>query len=396
MPINTLQRRVRVGMVVAALLFIFYALYAARGSLTPFFLGAIFVLAFAPAVDRVALGLPWQKTHPDLALSISVALLYLTFISVVLAAAATWGPLIFDDGKELVNDLPTLASRAQHEFQDNNGWYQRNVPPEVRDQLERNSQKLADQAGAYVQQMAGRTFNFATTSLTTIISYIVVPFWAFYILKDRQKLVGGFVGLFPPPLRADVAYLLANARAVFGSYVRAQLLLCTLTAVVTAVGLNLFGLRFAVALGIVAGIANLIPVIGPMLGSAPALIVVTATHPGWQILWVFLFLFVAQELKDFILVPRIQGRAVRLHPAVILVLIVVAGHLAGFWGLLLAVPVAAVVRDSFVYIYKRLGEEPANLLPVVGAETAAPAAGAPTDIDAHGERTRRLRPTGVD
>ncbi|HZQ36787.1 MAG TPA: AI-2E family transporter, partial [Dehalococcoidia bacterium] len=80
--------------------------------------------------------------------------------------------------------------------------------------------------------------------------------------------------------------------------------------------------------------------------------------------------FVTQELKDFIVVPRVQGNAVRLHPAIILVLIVVAGRLAGFWGLLLVVPVAAVLRDSFVYVYHRLGEQPALALPEPGEPRA--------------------------
>ncbi len=353
-------------MVAGALLIVAWMLYAARGALPPFFLGAIFVIAFAPAVDRVANGFPFRERHPDLALSCSVALLYLTFISVVLAMAATWGPEVFNEGKSFANDLPTLATRAQHEVQDSNGWYQQNIPPEVRDQLEKNVDKLAGKAGDYAQQVASRTINFATAGLTTVISYIVVPFWAFFILKDREKGTRAFIALFPESVQPDVQYLVANARAVFGSYVRAQLLLSVLTAFVTAIGLRWFGVRFSLALGIVAGVANLIPVIGPMLGAAPALIVVTATHPGLRVLWVFLFLFVAQELKDFIIVPRVQGRAVRLHPAIILVLIVVAGRLAGFWGLLLAVPVAAVVRDSYVYVYHRLGDQPVLVLPEHG------------------------------
>jgi predicted PurR-regulated permease PerM len=366
-PEHRTRHRIRIAMVAGALLAIGYMLYAARGALPPFFLGAVFVVAFAPAVDRVALGFPFRQSHPDLALSCSVALLYLAFISVVLAIVAIWGPEVLDEGKSFVNDLPTLASRAQHQVQDSNGWYQRNVPPDVRNQLEKNVDTLAGKAGDYAQQVASRTIDFATAGLATVISYIVVPFWAFFVLKDREKGTQAFISMFPASVQPDVHHLVTNARAVFGSYVRAQLLLCLVTAVVTAAGLRWFGVRFSLALGIVAGIANLIPVIGPMLGAAPALIVATATHPGWRVLWVFLFLFLSQELKDFVLVPRVQGRAVRLHPAVILVLIVVAGHLAGFWGLLLVVPVAAVARDTFVYIYRRLGDQPALVVTEQGA-----------------------------
>jgi len=369
-PANVTRRRLRIAMVAGAVLVIAYVLYAARSALPPFLLGSVFVIAFAPVVDRIVLGMPFRSTHPDLALSLAIGLLYLTFLSLLVLAATAWGSTALSEGRDLANDLPSLTNRAQHEFQDSNGWYRQNVPPDVRDAIEKNSQKIADQAGGYVQQLATRTFDVFTTSLTTIISYIVVPFWAFFVLKDRRRGIRAFVGLFPESVQPDVAYLLANARAVFGSFVRAQVVLATVTAIVTAIGLRMMGVRFSLALGVVAGIANLIPVIGPMLGAIPALIVVAATHPGWQILWVFLFLFVSQELKDFLLVPRVQGGAMRLHPAIILVLIVVAGHLAGFWGLLLVVPVAAVARDSFVYIYRRLGDEPVTLTPAQAAAVA--------------------------
>jgi len=267
------------------------------------------------------------------------------------------------------------VQRAQRELQDNSGWYQSNVPADIRTQIDQNWQQIANKLGEYGQTIFQHTINFATDSVTTLISYIVVPFWAFFVLKDRAKATRWFLGLFPDEVQPDVEHLLLNAQSVFGFYLRAQLLLATATGVVTTIGLVWFGVRFAVALGVVAGVANLIPVIGPMLGGIPALIVVLATHPGWEVLWVFLFLFVAQELKDFLLVPRIQGRAVRIHPAFILLLIVVAGHIAGFWGLLLVVPLAAVIRDTFVYIYRRLGQDPIVAVPT--ARTAASTAGLP-------------------
>lgn len=344
-------------------------LYAARGALTPFFIGAVFVLVFAPLVDRIARALPLHRHHPDLALSLSIALVYLVVGGVLIGAGALLVPRALDEARQLANRLPSLIDRAQHELQDSNGWYQQNVPAEIRAEIDRNWQQVANKAAGFGQDLVSRTLNFARTSLATVVSYIVVPFWAFFVLKDREKGKRFLIDLFPPPVRPDVAYLLDNARAVLGSYIRAQLILSTVTGIVTGIGLSLMGIQFAAILGVVAGIANLVPVIGPMVGGLPAIIVVAATRPGWLILWAFLFLFVAQELKDFILVPRIQGRAVRIHPAVILVLIVVAGHLAGFWGLLLAVPLAAVVRDTFVYCYHRLGQETS---PAATATAAVP------------------------
>jgi predicted PurR-regulated permease PerM len=357
MPRGLTRRQIRIVMVVVAVAAVLVILYTARGSLAPFFVGTVFVLVCAPIVDAAARGMPFHERHPDLALSLSIGLLYLALTMAVVGVGAAWGPRLLSEGRELANGLPNLVQRVQHEVQDNNGWYQQNVPPDIRNQIDQNWQKIASQASQYGKDVVSRTVSFATNSITTIVSYIVVPFWAFFVLKDRRRGMRAFLGLFPESVRADVHHVLTNARAVFGSYLQAQILLSSVTAVVTVVGLMAFGVPFAIPLGVVAGVANLIPVLGPMIGGIPTLVVVSATHPGWLILWVFLFLFISQELKDFILVPRIQGHAVGIHPAIVLVLIVVAGHLAGFWGLLFAVPLAAVLRDSFVYIYKRLGDE---------------------------------------
>ncbi len=367
MPVSLVRRRVRLAMVAGALLLAAYLLYNARGALAPFFLGMVFVLVFAPLVDGIAAEMPFRERHPELALSLSIALVYIVFSGLLLLAVIAWGSAILREGKDLANGLPSLVERARREVQDNNGWYQQNVPPDIRSQVDQNWQLAAIKLGDYAQTVVSHTIGFATDSVAMLVSYIVVPFWVFFVLKDRRRGMRSLIALFPPAIQPDVEHLVGNARLVFGSYLRAQLLLSTVTGIVTVIGLQWFGIRFAFVLGLIAAVANLIPVLGPMIGGIPALIVVMATRPGWDILWVFLFLFVSQELKDFILVPRIQGRAVRLHPALILVLIVIAGHLAGFWGLLLAVPVAAVLRDSFVYIHARLLEgeavtEPASLI----------------------------------
>lgn len=357
MTASLVRQRIRASMVLAAILVAGWALYTARGALPPFLLGSVFVLAVAPIVDRVARGMPFYDRHPDFALALGILLLYWVVAGTIVTIAVLFGPTVLREGRDLANGLPSFVERAQREVQDNNGWYQRNVPVDIRLQIDRNWQQVADKAGGYAQEVLRRSLDFATTSVTTVAAYLVVPFWAFFVLKDREKGARAIVRLFPASVQPDVVHLLAHARTVFGSYVRAQLVLSTATGVITAIGLTWLDVRFAIVLGATAGIANLIPVLGPMIGGIPALIVVTATHPGWSVLWVFLFLFVAQELKDFILVPRIQGRAVGLHPAVILVLIVVAGHIAGFWGLLFAVPVVAVLRDGFTYVYHRLTDE---------------------------------------
>ena len=113
--------------------------------------------------------------------------------------------------------------------------------------------------------------------------------------------------------------------------------------------------RFALVLGIIAGITELIPVIGPILGSVPAIIVALATSPEKTLL-VILIAVGVQFLENNFLVPRIHSMAVHVHPAVIMVLLVIGSNLAGVWGMLIVVPLAAACRDIYIYLHERFGE----------------------------------------
>jgi predicted PurR-regulated permease PerM len=109
----------------------------------------------------------------------------------------------------------------------------------------------------------------------------------------------------------------------------------------------------------VAGVLEILPFIGPILGAVPAVIVATIQAPLLG-LWTLLLFVGIQQAENLLLVPRVSGRAVKLHPAVIMVVLVLGNQIAGFWGLVLAVPVTAIIRDVFKYLYLRFQDEPVS------------------------------------
>ncbi len=348
------RRRYQLLMVAVAVALAGYVFWRAWVALTPFFVGAILALVFAPAVNRVEARLPYRLSRPGLARATSLAAVYLVGLGALIGAGLLILPPVIDQTQQFVNDAPSFVTRAREELERGSTFYRERVPPEIQARINKITNQLAQDAGRFAQDALTRTVTFFTGSLLGLVGYIVVPFWLWFVLKDKERGVDAFVRWFPASVQEDARQLVERANRVVGSYVRAQLLLATLSGIVTWFGLYVFGIRFSVVLGLIAGVSNLIPVLGPMVGGIPALIVTAATHPGWTVLWVFLFLFIWQNLKDYLIVPRVQGQAVNLHPAVILVLLVLAGHLAGFWGLLIVVPVAAVVRDTFSHVYRRL------------------------------------------
>jgi predicted PurR-regulated permease PerM len=110
-------------------------------------------------------------------------------------------------------------------------------------------------------------------------------------------------------------------------------------------------------LGLIAGIFEVLPNIGPYLGAIPAILVALATNP-FSAIWVALAFFAIQMIENLLLVPRISGKSVQLHPALVMMVLVIGGQLAGFWGMLIAVPLTAIIRDVFLYLYLRLLDEP--------------------------------------
>ena len=147
---------------------------------------------------------------------------------------------------------------------------------------------------------------------------------------------------------------------VIGSYVRAQLISATIVGVFVFIGLFLLDVSFALTLGLLAGVLGLIPIIGAFIGAVPGLLVVLATDPG-KLVWVALLYIVVQFVESNIISPRIQGRALRLHPIIIMITLIIASDIAGLWGVLVGVPLVAAARDVFAYFYfewsNRVGDE---------------------------------------
>lgn len=350
-----LVRRIRYAMVVLAVVVVGYLLWRARGGFIPFLIGGVLAYLLTPLVDRVALGMPFGRRRPELARTLAIVLIYLVGASVLISGAALIIPAIVRETGELADNIPGYVRAAQDRAREWSATYRERVPADVQARIDESLNNAGDTAGQFGQRMLTRSFSFAQGLFSVILGYLIIPFWLFYILKDRHKIGPEIQRWFPPGIRDDVNACIRICQRVLGSYIRAQLTLGFFIGVVTTIGLWLLGIEGYIVLGIIAGLTELIPVLGPILGAIPALIVVLATEPD-KFIWVLLFYVAVQQVENAILVPRIQGNAVNLHPALIIVLLVVAQQVAGFFGMVVVVPLAALVKDLYQYVYRRLRE----------------------------------------
>jgi predicted PurR-regulated permease PerM len=184
-----------------------------------------------------------------------------------------------------------------------------------------------------------------------------------YLLKDKTTLTATFDRSLPEPWRFDTWAVIKTVERDFGQWVRGQIILGFAVGFATFIGLiflsqlvdPIFG-RYAVLLSVIAGVLELVPIIGPIIAAVPAVLLAATVGPA-AVLAALLLYLVVQQVENNFFVPKIQGDAVQLHPAAVVFAIIVGGSLAGLLGAILALPVTAAFRDVVRYLFRRLSPD---------------------------------------
>ncbi len=327
-------------------------------ALTPFILGLLLIYLLAPAVDllsRVRLG---RRSMPRWL----VILLLYALIGVVVAAGILLvvGPMneqIQRFSQEVPGWLESLRT-----------WYAGlDLPEWARAAVDRVIAGFSGGEGGQGSSDLNSLLPIARSLATTLIGafgFLIIPFWAFWVLKDLPGLSTSFERALPSAWRRDALAIIGIVDHTFGRWIRGQLILGAVVGVATFVGLLFLGefvdpvfLSFAVLLAVVAGVLELVPVIGPILSMIPTLVLAfVAQDPVRAAIAVVALYLIVQQLENHVLVPQIQGDAVELHPSVVILALIVGSALFGLLGAILSVPVTAAVRDIYRYCFRRLSE----------------------------------------
>lgn len=285
------------------------------------------VVAFilAPLVTRLE-GL-FHRRAPAVVFTFLLVLVVLVGLLGLVAA-----PLVTESSR-LGDQIPRYVAQLQSDAPVTVLGYR--VPDEVR-----------VQAGAALGSVGGAIAAQAVTVVVGLVSGIVDLFLvliiALYLLLDARRIRTSGLRILPARQREQLESVEAEVVRVFGAYVRGQLILAVIVGVAATIVLLLLGVPYALVLGIIAGMAELIPMLGPILGAVPA-VLVALFQPFPLVLWVVLAFIVIQQLESNLLVPRISGHAVGLHPLAAMLVLLVGFEVAGVVGALFAVPLAGIV-----------------------------------------------------
>jgi len=206
-------------------------------------------------------------------------------------------------------------------------------------------------------------------TVTFLFGFFLIPFWLFYVLMDQRAGRDYLDRMIHPRLRADFWAMITIIDHDLSGYLRGQLILGTSVGLAAWIGLtalNIAGMKvpYTVLLAVVAGVTELVPVIGPIIGAIPAILLGLADSPTTALAVTILYIAI-QQLENHILVPRIIGESVGVHPAILMVVLVVCSQVFGLLGAILSAPLSAMARDLFLYLYGRLSDppSPAGVLP---------------------------------
>lgn len=204
---------------------------------------------------------------------------------------------------------------------------------------------LREQVAVLLTEHLYDVFGFVPDALALLTQIVIVPVIAFFMLKDGRRFRRGFIGLVPNRYFEFTLNALHDADRQLGGYLRGQLLAALIVGLLATLALWLIGVDYYLIVGCIAGLANLIPFLGPLIGGSVAVLVSVVTTGGFGQVVLIALAFAAIQLIDNLgTQPLVLSRNVELHPLVILLVLLAASELFGLMGLLLAVPVTAVAK----------------------------------------------------
>lgn len=277
---------------------------------------------------------------------------YLGFVGIVFLGVLAVVPVVVDQADELSDEWPMIQADLQQwvndRAADSSEWFI-SIPSfdEVESEVRSENDRSLSERLAQARDIGGRVLNIG-------IVLLLGPVLAFYLLIDLPRLQDVVEGLVPERVRPDVTLVADRLNHAIGGFFRGQLVVAVLVGMLVSVGLALIDLPFWLLVGMIAGFSNIVPLIGPWVGAVPAVVIALTTRDLSTAMWVVVIMAGVQQLESQLISPLVMNRAVKVHPAAVLLTLVAGGSLFGLPGLILAVPVVAAVKILAGHLWRRL------------------------------------------
>jgi len=328
----------------------------------PFIVGFILASLILPVIKWVEKHLPYAGKKPRFAQLKRISIIVVVYLLFLAAVGFIIFYIITVMGKSLVEmaqNFPQLIPDALYMIKK---WLV-TVPflssPEIQGQIDTLALQASEMLGNALKDFVTSDIELSDSSLSMILGFAIMPIFMFFILKDWDKLRDRLYTVIPQWTRTHTKNIFSILYNVVGRYIRGQLLLGLAVGLFAGIMLFILRIEFALPLAVFAGITELVPMIGPWLGGIVGVMVTLAVAPEKTIFVALGFLLI-QLLENNLLVPKIQGSQMNIHPAFIIMLTVLGAYFAGIMGFIIVLPLTMAIIEIFKYLRKSTSEGKIN------------------------------------
>ncbi len=311
---------------------LFWTLLLVRETLLLIYVAALVAIGLSPLVNWIQHHRVTPRNMPRWA---AILVIYLLFLGILVAVAMLVLPPLIAQARDLWAEMPMLLQRGQ-QWLIERGLLSRELS--VQDAVQQAPGNRTDAVGTIV----GAVWGF----VGGIFGLVTILILAFYLMVDSENIVSVFVRLFPRGKRRRVREACDSVSTKVSAWLGGQLLLAGIIGTTAAAGLYLMGVPYFYVLALVAGLGEMVPMVGPLLSAIPAIIVGFTVSPQVGAV-VAIFFFIQQQVENHLLVPKVMERQVGVSAVVVIIALLIGGSLLGIVGAILAVPTAAILHVLF-------------------------------------------------
>lgn len=264
---------------------------------------------------------------------LGIVLIYASLISIFVLAGVLLVKPLSNEYTQLAAKFPEYSQKIIESIQGSNPGF------DVKDQV----QGALQSAQSTLVQVARGVFIKIFDILSGFVTFMLIFVVTFYMVVEEKMIRSAIHSVTPVRYRASIEDLIGQIQRKIGLWLRGQMVLCFIIFSLVFLGLTLFGVEYALILALFAGLTEFMPVIGPIVGSVPAIFTALNQSP-WLALWVLLMYVVIQRIENDFIVPRVMQKAVGINPLVSIIALLIGGKIGGLIGVILAIPVATIIQ----------------------------------------------------
>ena len=345
---STSNRSVKIILVLLGIALVLWLCWISLPVLIPFLVGMLLAYLLMPLVKWLEKILPPKGKEKKFKRAVAVIIVFVLFTVFLIAFIIYIGSAMVTASSALVSKAQEYVNKGTAQVSEWLNFLEARLTPDMVAQIKKAAAAAGPAIGKFVQDFVVGSVAVIPSSIPTILGFITLPFFLIFVLINYEKYGQYFYDIFPATMARHSTRILSIFGDQMGRYIRYQIIVAAIVGFLISLGMVILGVEYAVPLGAVAALTQVIPIIGPFISAAIILIVTLALKP--EVIIGAIVVIVAAQLVVAVAQGFVQEKHFPLDPAIIMVLMTVGGFIGSYWGIILALPVGATVWDIYKYL----------------------------------------------